>query len=215
VKRIPWSMIAVTSFGVLIGVGCALTEKGEALDVRYYAAEPGAREAAAAIAPVPGDDGVARARVLLRVGRISASSHLGKKLIYRTSSVDVGIQEDRRWTERPDEYLRRSLDSVLFGETAVTKSLAGAAPTLDVELIAFEEIRTGAERRGRVEIRYALHDEREVLVSDSVLVEIKAASERPEDVVRAISIALTQASKQIAERVTTRLVEDARAVPAE
>jgi cholesterol transport system auxiliary component len=209
-------MLAVTSLAVLGLSGCALTDKAEALDVRHYAPEVPAPKPAAAALPVPGADGaVAGEKPRLRLGRISASSHLGKKIVYRTSTVDVGIHDDRRWTERPDEYVRRALTSTLFGASGVTQSLAGAAPTLDLELIAFEEIRRGDERLGRVEIRYALHDEREVLLSDSVMVETPAASKEPADLVRAISVALARATQQVSDEVVARLAEDAREVPQE
>lgn len=214
-KRESWSLFAVTSLAVLGLSGCALMDKAEALDVRHYAPEVPAPKPAAAPLPAPGDDGAVRDRPRLRIGRISAASHLGKKMVYRTSSVDVGIHDDRRWTERPDEYVRRALSSALFGEAGVTQSLAGAAPTLDVELVAFEEIRSGEARLGRVTVRYALHDERQVLLSDSVTVETPATSKEAADVVRAISLALAEATEQVGEKVVSRLAQDAREVSQE
>lgn len=215
-RRFSWWLIALplaSSLGVL---GCALTDKADAWNVHYYAAEAASRGSAqpvaAVSAAVPGADQPAAAKVLLRLGRVSAGAHLGKKIVYRTSSVEVGIYDERRWTERPEEYLRRALSSSLFDERGLTQSLAGASATLDLELLAFEEIRTGEQRSGRVQIRFSLHDEREVLLSDVVTIDKNASSAEPEVLVRAISAALGEASTQIADRVASRLAE-ARTTP--
>jgi cholesterol transport system auxiliary component len=204
---VSFMVFALASAGAL---GCALTEKAEVMDVHYYTAETTARPvpAASASAAVPGDDGEAVAAPPLRLGRVSAGAHLGKKVVFRSSSVELGMYDDKRWTERPDEYVRRAMSTALFDAQRATQSLGGAAPTLDLELLAFEEIvQKDKPHRGRVSLRYSLHDEQRVLVSDVVTVELDAASGDTDKVVRAIAQALAQVSERIAERVSVRLGE--------
>jgi cholesterol transport system auxiliary component len=200
-------VFALASAGAL---GCALTEKAEVMDVHYFTAETTARPApaASASAAVPGGDGEAVAPPALRLGRISAGAHLGKKVVYRSSSVELGMYDDKRWTERPDEYVRRAMSAALFDAQRASQSLGGAAPTVDLELLAFEEIvEKDKPHKGRVSLRYSLHDEQRVLVSDVVTVEVDAASGETDKVVRAISHALAQVSERVAERVSLRLGE--------
>ena len=206
-------VLALTSAGVL---GCALTEKAEVLDVHYFSAETtrppatqtGSTSAAAPSAAVPGADGGAAEAPPLRLGRVSAGAHLGKKVVYRSSSVELGMYDDKRWTERPDEYVRRAISASLFDAQRASQSLGGAAPILDLELLAFEEIvQKDKPHRGCVSVRYSLHDEQRVLVSDVVTVELDAGSADTDKVVRAISEALSQVSERIAERVSVRLGE--------
>lgn len=190
-------------------LGCALTEKAEVLDVHYYSADTQRAPATATPAPttpaVPGADEQA-APPPLRLGRVSAGSHLGKKLVYRSSSVELGMYDDKRWTERPDEYVRRSVGSALFDTQRATQSLGADAPMLDLEILAFEEIaEKDKPHKGRVSVRYSLHDEQHVLGSDVVTVELDAASEDTGQIVRAISRALAQVSERVAERVVVRL----------
>ena len=197
--------LALPSGAVL---GCALTEKAEVLDVHYYSAEAAPAPPKAAPPAVPGADGEAAAPPPLRLGRVSAGAHLGKKVVYRSSSVELGMYDDKRWTERPDEYLRRAVSAALFDSQRATQSLSGAGPTLDLELLAFEEIVENEKpSKGRVSLRFALHDELRVIVSDVVTVEIDARSTETSQVVRAISRALDEATNRVAERVAVRLAD--------
>jgi cholesterol transport system auxiliary component len=175
--------------------GCALTDKAEPLVYQYYSVDPkaGARRAAA------GNNGP------LRLGMITASDHLRSKIVYRTSPVEVGVYDELRWTERPEDYLRRALAHALFDERGLTQVVAGGGPTLDVELLAFEEVRRRGARVGRVTLHYALHDDRNVLASDTVTVDVPAQRGMRE-VVAAISAALNDASSEVATAVTRRLV---------
>ena len=206
--------VVVFALAAAGALGCALTEKAEALDVHYFTAETTARVApssAPTATPAPGADAGAAMPPALRLGRVSGGAHLGKKVVYRSSSVELGMYDDKRWTERPDEYVRRSISAALFDTERATQSLSGGSATLDLELLAFEEIvQKDRLPKGRVSLRYSLHDEQHVLVSDVVTVEIDAASDDMAKVVRAISAALAEASERIAERVAVRLGESTK-----
>jgi hypothetical protein len=98
----------------------------------------------------------------------------------------------------------------LFEKRSLSQKLAGPAPQLDVEIVAFEEVRRDSGRRGRVTLRFALHDEARILVRGTVQKEHAAASEEMPDVVRAIAGALDDASSDVADAVVSSLDEQAR-----
>ena len=183
--------------------GCALTSKADPLEIRYFTpAEAPARSAA------PAGDGAR-----LRLGRLSASDHIRQRIVVRTSAVELAALEDRRWTEKPEDYLRRSLARALFEEAGLVHAISGAGPTLDVELLAFEEVRRGDDRAAAVAMHVALHDDRVVLDSTTVRVEIPLEDgvDTTAPLAQAMGSALDQATRQIATRVATRLARSAQA----
>jgi cholesterol transport system auxiliary component len=191
-------------------LGCALTSKAELLGTRYFEPEPPHPALAANAAGIP-----ASAPVELQLGRVTASAYLKNRLVYRTSGFELGAYDDRQWTERPEAYLRRAVSSSLFDERGITHAVSGDGPTLDLELGAFEEIRNGNRSDGRVTIRYTLRDDRSVWMADSITVDrpSKGGSQKPEDVVAAISAALTSATDTLADRVDARLKESSATGP--
>jgi cholesterol transport system auxiliary component len=190
---------AVLACGAVLA-GCALTSKADALYYRYFTVD------ASAVAKAETQDS-ARSVTRLRIGRVRSSGHLRNRIVYRTSPVEIGVYDDLRWTERPEEYVRRALAHALFDERGLTQVVAGAGPTLDVELLAFEEIRKGHERVARVSMHFALHNERIVLITDTITIDVPArgGGHRTRDVVAAISSALNAATAQLADQVADRL----------
>ncbi|MGE5180753.1 MAG: ABC-type transport auxiliary lipoprotein family protein [Acidobacteriota bacterium] len=178
---------------LVVLAGCALTSKSAPIELRYFTPLP---PAPAAHPVVPG---VAHAR--LRLGRITPSAHLRYPIVHRDSPVELAPYETLRWSEPPDAYVRRALGRALFEARPIDQAIGGAAPTLDVEVVAFEEVRHEARHSGRVELRYVLHDERAVLARGVVAIERDAAGPAIEQVVAAISSALDAAVTQLADRV--------------
>ncbi len=177
--------------------GCALTSKGEALDVRYFTPEHAAPRLTSATV------GTSASSVPeLRLGRVTSGLHLRERIAYRTAAHEIGYYEDRRWTERPDVFVRRELERVLFEERGFHRVLGGAAPTLDVEVVAFDEIR-GPSRAARVTLRILLFDDRTVLVEDTVSVDVPIAGKEPgiEAVVGGMAVALDRATEMVATRL--------------
>ena len=133
------------------------------MDVHYYSTETTARAAASALPTMaPGSDSEAVAPPTLRLGRISAGAHLGKKVVYRSSSVELGMYDDKRWTERPDEYVRRAISAALFDSQRATQSLPARPRPWTSELLAFE--RSAEDKpdsvgssKVKVSLRYSLH----------------------------------------------------------
>ena len=90
-------------------------------------------------------------------GDVDANDDLGQAIALRRSRYEVGYYETRRWTESPDNYLRRALVRVLFDERRCRRVLSGYGPTLDARLVAFEE-QKGAPSRARVQVRVILRE---------------------------------------------------------
>lgn len=179
--------------------GCALTNKAVPTIPRYFSPE---------LPPVQPRAGAPRAGGELRLGRITASSHIREKIVYRSSEFEVGFYDDLLWTEKPDSYLRRALSQVLFEQERLRSVVSGAAPVLDVELVSFEELR-GPRHAALVRLTYVIRDERVVRIEQTLSVErpIAAVSrdKEPAAIAAALGDAMSSAVTQVCERVIAEL----------
>jgi cholesterol transport system auxiliary component len=159
-RRAALLLCALSSLGA---PGCALTSKSEPSAPRYFSPERPGGPARSGPRPT-GPTGE------LRLGRVSGPAFLDERLVYRDSAHELGYYQERRWTEAPDQYLSRRLAHVLFEERGLHRVVAGAAATLEVELVAFEEIRA-PRRAARVEVIARLRDQRTVRWEETLTVE--------------------------------------------
>jgi cholesterol transport system auxiliary component len=179
--------------------GCALLGKNDPLVPRYFTPE------------FEGDAprALGRSDLQLRLGRVEGWSHVRERMAARNSARELFYYEDRRWTERPEIYLRRALSRTLFEERGVVASLSGRAVTLDVELIAFEEIEQ--PHKARMQALLVLRDDRIGLLEETITVEQPVAKTEQADQARAVVDALSQALQagvtRIADRVVAKLSE--------
>jgi cholesterol transport system auxiliary component len=162
--------------------GCALTGKSKPIDIHYYAPVLGT---AALTPPEPA--------MKVRLGRISASDHLRAPIAHRTSPVEIGVYDTRRWTDPPEIYVRRVLERELSSRGREETEEV----TLDVEVLAFEEVRT-PRPAGRVQLRYRLRDQHGVLATGVITQAREARGSDFADVVVAIGAALDQAGVELA-----------------
>jgi len=196
-RAIPRASLLFALPLLLLLDGCALTSKGTPMEVRYFSPESIDVHHAARQTLPP----VAR----LHVGDLTSSANLRYPIVHRESAVELDLYETLRWTENPEDYVRRSLSRALFDDGQLEEVVGGAALTLDVEVIAFEEIRRENRHFGRVQLGYRLHDERLVLANGVVTVERDASSAAIEPVVAAIGSAMDAATSELAKNVVTRL----------
>ncbi len=171
-------------------IGCALTSKAEVVTPRYFSAEP--------THAAPSDK--AAQPYELRLGQVSSASHLDERVAYRLGGSEMGFYEDRRWTEIPEAYLRRALERDLFEERGLSRIVAGEAPTLDVELTAFEEVR-GRPIKAHVTLTFSLRNERRSLLERTLDLEQRVAAREGAD-----------AAQNLAETLTATLDEAVREV---
>lgn len=180
--------------------GCALTAKSEPLRPRYFSPESIQQAARPLHAPA--------ANLQLRLGRVVAGASLREQIAHRDSEHELGFYEERRWTERPEVYLRRALARALFEERGATRVVSGFAPTLEVELAAFEEIRA-PQHAARMQAIAILHDERVGRLEQTITVERPIApaadARKDEALIRALSEALAQGVAEISDRVLAQV----------
>jgi ABC-type uncharacterized transport system auxiliary subunit len=189
--------LAVAVLGL---AGCALSSKATPLELRYFSAESpaAARDRAQPRAPAAGAP-------RLRLGPVVAADYLRFRIVHRDSPQSVDPYEALRWTEAPREYVRRALTRALFDTGALAQVLGGAAPVLDVQVIAFEEVVRPGGHAGRVQLSYLLHDDQVVIARGTVTAERPARRSDMDGVVLAIGAAMDAASAELAGRIVPRL----------
>ena len=199
-------VLLVAAVAVIGASGCALLSKSAPIKPRYFSPErPADVPQAAARGPVPAAE--------LRLGRVGSVANLDEMLVFRDSPREVGYYRLRRWTEAPDQYLRRRLTRVLFEERGLREVVSGSGPTLDVQLTAFEEVRA-PRRLARVQVIVKLHDDRLVSWEETVTVELPVVVARGGDPADASVEAIGQALRAVVDRIADRVVLDLAGPPA-
>ena len=150
----------------------------------------------------------------LRLGRVTAGDQLRQRIVYREAPDEIAYYEDRRWAETPEAYARAALSRVLFEERGLGRVLSGAAPMLEVELLAFEEIR-GQGPLARVAMTAVLHDQKRVVLQRTFVIDRPFDANDDGALARAMAEALRAVVEQVADESTARLrgMRDATELP--
>lgn len=185
--------------------GCALVSRSAPVEHRYFSPEPVA---------VAAEHGGAACGARLRLGRVTPSAHLESRIAHRESPVEIELYDTRRWTERPDDYVRRALARQLFEVRGLVQSTSRRDPTLEVEVLGFEEARVAGRAGGRVQLIYQLRDDA-VLARGEITRQRAARGADIAQVVAAIGAAMTDASSELAGRVADALCANPRPPPRE
>ncbi|HMJ54676.1 MAG TPA: ABC-type transport auxiliary lipoprotein family protein [Polyangiaceae bacterium] len=206
------------ALALLLGAvaGCALTSKSDPMMPRYFSPDEsrGRSQVAAATSAPERDPGAPT--IELRLGRVTAATYLGERIVFRDSNYELGFYEERRWTERPEAYLRRAVSRALFEDRGLRRVVSGAGPSLDIELSELAELRSPPIVRVRA--TYVLYDERVVRRQATLTIErpipsAATASQGAETAARAMADAFGDAVNQIADRVTADLRRPGPIVP--
>jgi cholesterol transport system auxiliary component len=107
---------------------------------RYFSPDESRGRAQTAASATAEHEGETHAE--LRLGRVTAASYLGERIVFRDSNYELGYYEERRWTERPEAFLRRAVARALFEDRGLRRVVSGAATTLDIELTELTELRS-------------------------------------------------------------------------
>ena len=165
---------------------------GSAASIRYYSGEA-----------APSDEARATSgshRLAMR--DVRSAGHLRERMARRVGDVEVTFRELDRWTETPVAYLERALYEELFELHGLQRSEAREAPTLDVELIAFEQVLDGV--RAAFSMRLTGPDGHSLY--DRTIDRSFPLDERtPTGVALSLSIALRYAASQAAEEILSVL----------
>lgn len=74
----------------------------------------------------------------VRMRPVRAPLHLREAMAWRRADAELGVYEQRRWTELPASYVERTLGDALAAEGVAVVDATGV-PVLGVEVLAFEE----------------------------------------------------------------------------
>src|SRR4051794_8315950 len=97
-SRFPKLLILICALN-----GCALTSKASATLPRYFSPDLPQHQI---------QEDIQHPEIELRIGRVTAGAYIREKIVYRESSYEIGFYDDRLWTEKPEAYLRRTLNRV-------------------------------------------------------------------------------------------------------
>jgi cholesterol transport system auxiliary component len=182
--------------------GCgALTSKGEQGAARFFSLERAQRSGVVRAEALTARKG----RAKLRIGRVTGARHLEERLVFRTSAYEIGYYRERRWTEPPELCLKRLLARVLFEELGLQQVVGGAGVTLDVQLTAFDEIRS-PHHLARTQVVVRLHDEHLVLWEETLTVDRLVVAGKDSDLAVATVEALSEAMEAVVDRIASHVV---------
>ena len=209
-KMLSTCAVAMCAAAVVLGTSaCALTSKADVVEVRYFSPEQvkPRLNVADATAATPPEAAAPNNALEVRLGRVSSGPNLRERIAFRDAAFELGYYEDWRWTERPETFVRRELGRTLFEQHGLHRVLGGSAPTLEVEVIAFDDLRLGSGRAARVQLKVLLYEDRGVVYEETVTVDqpVTAAKPKIEDVVAAMAQALDSAAEQVSRKVQTTL----------
>ena len=205
--------ICLAVVAVFATSGCALTSKADLVEIRYFSPEvikprlTSGDASSAPAAPAPND------AVEVRLGRVSSGPNLRERIAFRDDAYELGYYEDKRWTERPETFVRRELGRALYESHGFKRVVGGSAPTIEVEVIAFDDLRLQTGRAARVQLKVIVFEGAGVMFEDTITVDRPVPGDKPkiEDVVAAMSVALEAASEQIATRVGNEVIRERKA----
>jgi cholesterol transport system auxiliary component len=187
--------------------GCAFFTKSDPVVLRYFTPEtlvirPDSSGVALAMRPASLD---------LHLGRVNSASYLKDRIAFRDRNFEIGYYEELRWTEKPEAYLRRALQRALFEEQGIRQIISGPGPTLDVDLDAFEELKS-PRHVARMQVTWILHDDQHVQREETFTVERPISASEPTGpggIAAAMAEAFDESVKRVVTRVTVALSQTA------
>src|SRR5215470_15776217 len=186
----------------LLGVACAVALSACALfrhsdAPRFFDPETPAHE------PAP-DGPLAASRipeVPVRLGAVRSSSYRRDRIVWRASDVELGLYEDRRWTDLPSHYVERALARELYDRLGLERAGKRPPVTLETEVLAFDDV-VAPTREAYVAIFVTLvaPDQRQLLAREFTA-RSPIADGDPASVARAMGIALDDCVGEIVSAV--------------
>jgi cholesterol transport system auxiliary component len=187
-------LAAIVAFA--LANGCALIQKSKPIETVYYTPE----QASSGVASRQAE----RGGPLLRLGLVAARSDLGQRIAFGDGAYQIHYYDNHRWTLRPEVYVRRALTRALFEEAGFRRDTQSAGPALDVEVLAFQEVKAPGRHEARVALSLVLSTDH-VLLEDRVLASQPVEGNGFEDFISAMARALNESSNEVARRVGSAL----------
>lgn len=142
----------------------------------------------------------------VRLAKVDAASHIEDRIAFRDAGAEVGYYGSLRWADPPEDYLRRALARSLFEDRQLREIVSGAGPALEIELHAFEELKS-PRHAARIVITWRLRNEKTVLVQKTMTVE-RAISGAADETSGAepIAVAMAAALRDVVDGVVAEVV---------
>src|SRR5262245_61667116 len=136
--------------------------------------------------------------VAIRLRPVRGTPFLRERIVWRQSEVEYGFYEERRWSELPASYVQRALETALRQTPGLRLTDDLRAPTLQVDLVAFEEVLTPMHVAA-VSLQVSLRDRDRRLLDRIFTAESPIASDAPSET----AIAMGRALDDVVVRVAT------------
>jgi len=190
--RAGWIAVA------LLATGCLYRDAPEP---RFFRPESalleGSDRAPSAAAPSTGPG------VALRLRPVRGTPLLRERIVWRTSSVEYGLYDQRRWSDLPASYIERALETALRATPGVRLTDETVAAVLRVEVVAFDEVLAPA-RVAAVSLVVKLSDgERLRLIDRTFSAEAQIGNEAP----AATAVAMGKALDEVVGAVVVAVRE--------
>jgi ABC-type uncharacterized transport system auxiliary subunit len=192
---------ALLALAVVCFAGCpSFLPDSNPPKIRYFTVDPPAEQE---VAPAPGLE--------LRLARVDAASHIEDRIAFRDSGAEVGYYGSLRWSDPPEDYLRRALARSLFEDRQLREIVSGVGPALEIELHAFEELKE-PRHAVRIGITWRLRDARTVIVQRTLTVERPIRGSADVDIAEegaeAIAVAMAAALREAVDTVVAEVVDE-------
>ncbi len=149
----------------------------------------------------------------VRLGSVRSAPFLRERIVWRASPVEYGLYEQRRWFELPSRYVRRALASTLATTPGLRPSQDVAAPRLDVEVTAFDEI-LAPKHEAQVALVATLRDGTQQRFERTFAARVPIAADDGAATAEAMGRALDEAVKQVAAATAKALGAARKPTPA-
>jgi ABC-type uncharacterized transport system auxiliary subunit len=161
---------------------------------RFYRPASVALEEAGEVGAAPA---VATDGAPVRLGSVRSAPFLRERIVWRASSVEYGLYEQRRWFELPSRYVRRALAATLETTPGVRLGDDPAGARLDVEILAFDEV-LSPTHEAHVALAATLRVETEKRVDRTFSSRVPIAAADGAATAEAMGKALDEAVKRVA-----------------
>jgi uncharacterized lipoprotein YmbA len=150
------------------------------------------------------------ARSPLRLRHVRAPSYIADRIVWRSSPVEVGFYDDRKWCEPPAQTIERALHHQLFSVQGFVPA-EERAPAVDVEVTFFEEV-VAPRHEARVTLVLALTDSGSRSLPEMEITETHPVrDDAPSSFALAMDAALDAAMARLGNAVATALGKPAPA----
>ena len=133
----------------------------------------------------------------LRVLPLTASSHLRRGMVWRLSDVELFIEEQENWGGMPTEIVGLAIQAALFESGAFVSAIELDAPTLALEVRAFEGA-YGSPDSALLEV-FAVYEAGDLVHQRAFRTAMPLESREAEELARAMGLALQQLATEVQE----------------